>query len=124
MGVAGVGVDSVIVSVDSFLNTLLMLLALSVEASLAVELDGVVHISPKQSPADPLAVAFAFPFSAVLDVGLFNTAVIRETTGTGGLPIDSRRSAALAAAAFPAAALVVMDRAETLDRTEAVEPGR
>lgn len=113
---------SVIVSVDSFFNTVLILLALSVEASLAVELDGVLHISIKLSGTEPLALPF--PFSAVLDVVLLTTAVSLGSAGTVGLPIDVRFSTALAAAAFPAAALVVIDTAETSDLTEAVEEGR
>jgi hypothetical protein len=118
-GVTDMVIVSVIVSVDSFFNTLLILLALSVEASLAVELDGVLQMSPRPSAAEPLALPF--PFSAALDV---NTVVSLGTVGTGGLPIDSRFSTALAAAAFPAAALVVNDTAETSDLTEAVEGGR
>jgi hypothetical protein len=129
MGRAGLGgrcvsevvTESVIVSVDSLLSTLFTLLALSVEVSLAVDPDGVVHISPTPSPADRLA--FPLPFSVALVV-LFETGTSLGNTGTGGLPIDSRFSTALAAAAFPAAARLVIDTAETLDLTEAVEVGR
>lgn len=144
-----VAIESGILLVVSFLNTLFTLLALSVDVSLAVELDGVLSpkfspndlfialplrvevslavvldgvISPKFSPTDPLA--FPFPFSAALDDPWFFDAMASLNAGTGGLPIDSRFSTALAAAAFPAAFRLVMDTVETLDLTEAEDVGR
>ena len=57
-------------------------------------------------------------------VVIFGITVGRGSAGTGGLPIDSRFSTALAAAAFPTAFRFVIDTVETADRTEAVDGGR
>ena len=113
-------VVSVMVSDDSFLSMFLGLLTppvgLIVEASLAVELEGVDGASSPASKIDPLALAFPF-VATVVFFGVVPS--FRGGAGPGGLPIDSLFSTALAAAAFPAAALFVNDTGETLDLADA-----
>jgi hypothetical protein len=105
------------VSLDAFFSKSRTVLALMVDASLAVELVG-VEFKPSVivfTLSLPLFFSF-FPLLSVVILG--SVGADRGRGGTGGLTIDSRRSIALAAAAFPTAFRLFIDTVEIFDTVD------